>query len=106
MREEYVHGAPARQAVRTGFLSSAKVVTAAALIMFSVFIAFVPGHEVMLKPIALGLATGVVVDAFVVRMTLIPAVLHLLDDRASPREKRPAAMRVTGRSSSISPWKV
>ncbi len=82
MREEYVHHGDARQAVRVGFLASAKVVTAAALIMFSVFIAFVPGHETMIKPIALGLATGVAVDAFVVRMTLIPAVLHLLGDRA------------------------
>ncbi|MCL2090610.1 MAG: MMPL family transporter [Micrococcales bacterium] len=82
MREEYVHHGDARRAVRVGFLSSAKVVTAAALIMFSVFIAFVPGHETMIKPIALGLATGVAVDAFVVRMTLIPAVLHLLGDRA------------------------
>ena len=100
MREEYVHArlrreesegadahgeerhSDARRAVRVGFLSSAKVVTAAALIMFSVFIAFVPGHETMIKPIALGLATGVAVDAFVVRMTLIPAVLHLLGERA------------------------
>jgi putative drug exporter of the RND superfamily len=82
MREEYVHGGDARRAVQIGFLSSAPVVTAAALIMFSVFIAFVPGDEVMLKPIALGLATGVAIDAFVVRMTLIPAVLHLLGDRA------------------------
>ncbi|MCL2453717.1 MAG: MMPL family transporter [Micrococcales bacterium] len=82
MREEYAHGVEAREAVRLGFLSSAKVVTAAALIMFSVFIAFVPGHETMLKPIALGLATGVAVDAFVVRMTLMPALLHLLGDRA------------------------
>lgn len=72
----------AHRAVRVGFLSSAKVVTAAALIMFSVFIAFVPGEETMIKPIALGLATGVAVDAFAVRMTLIPAVLHLLGDRA------------------------
>ncbi|MCL2422336.1 MAG: MMPL family transporter, partial [Micrococcales bacterium] len=82
MREEYVHEGDARRAVRVGFLSSAKVVTAAAAIMFSVFIAFVPTSEVMIKPIALGLATGVAVDAFVVRMTLIPAVLHLLGDRA------------------------
>jgi RND superfamily putative drug exporter len=82
MREEYVQHRDAHRAVRVGFLSSAKVVAAAALIMFSVFIAFVPGKETMIKPIALGLATGVAVDAFAVRMTLIPAVLHLLGDRA------------------------
>jgi RND superfamily putative drug exporter len=82
MREEYVHGTDAREAVRVGFCTSGTVVTAAALIMFSVFIAFVPSGETMIKPIALGLATGVAVDAFVIRMTLVPAVMHLLGDRA------------------------
>ncbi|MFE5337504.1 efflux RND transporter permease subunit [Isoptericola sp. NPDC056573] len=82
IREDYVHGGDARRAVRSGFLGSAKVVTAAAVIMFAVFVAFVPEGDMTLKPIALGLAVGVLVDAFVVRMTLVPAVLHLLGDRA------------------------
>lgn len=82
MREDYVHGGDARAAVRSGFVASAVVVTAAAVIMFSVFAAFVPEGDVNIKPIALGLAVGVFVDAFVVRMTLVPAVLHLLGDRA------------------------
>jgi RND superfamily putative drug exporter len=82
MREDYVHGGDARRAVTTGFVSSATVVTAAAAIMFSVFAAFVPEGDVNIKPIALGLAVGVFVDAFVVRMTLVPAVLHLLGERA------------------------
>ncbi|MEL7977441.1 efflux RND transporter permease subunit [Isoptericola sp. F-RaC21] len=82
IREDYVHGGDARRAVRTGFLGSAKVVTAAAVIMFAVFVAFVPEGDMTLKPIALGLAVGVLVDAFVVRMTLVPAVLALLGDRA------------------------
>ena len=82
MREEFVHTRDARGAVRTGFVSSAKVVTAAAVIMFAVFVAFVPEGDANLKPIALGLAVGVFVDAFVVRMTLVPAVLALLGDRA------------------------
>ncbi|MGW6130348.1 MMPL family transporter [Cellulomonas sp. NPDC055163] len=82
MREDYVHGGDARAAVRSGFVASAVVVTAAAVIMFSVFAAFVPEGDVNIKPIALGLAVGVLVDAFVVRMTLVPAVLHLLGDRA------------------------
>ena len=82
MREEYVHGASARDAVRRGFLGSGKVVTAAAVIMFAVFASFVPHGDSNIKPIALGLATGVLLDAFVVRMTLMPAVLHLLGDRA------------------------
>ncbi|WP_348272850.1 MMPL family transporter [Rathayibacter sp. VKM Ac-2760] len=82
MREDYVHGRPARAAVESGFVGSAKVVTAAAIIMFSVFAAFVPEGDTNIKPIALGLAVGVFVDAFIVRMTLVPAVLHLLGDRA------------------------
>ncbi|WP_449283350.1 MMPL family transporter [Leucobacter sp.] len=82
IREEYVHGAKARDAIRHGFVGSAKVVTAAALIMFAVFAAFVPEGDPSIKVIALGLAVGVFVDAFVVRMTLVPAVLALLGDRA------------------------
>lgn len=82
MREDYVHGGDAKRAVETGFVGSAKVVTAAAVIMFAVFAAFVPEGDGSIKPIALGLAVGVFVDAFIVRMTLVPAVLHLLGDRA------------------------
>lgn len=78
MREDYVHTGDAKGAIESGFRGSAKVVTAAALIMFAVFAAFVPEGDVNIKPIALGLATGVFVDAFLVRMTLVPAVLTLL----------------------------
>lgn len=56
--------------------------TAAAVIMVAVFVAFVPTGDVNIKPIALGLAVGVFVDAFLVRMTLVPAVLMLLGDKA------------------------
>ena len=87
MREDYVHGDArdpnrAKKAVRTGFVGSAKVVTAAAVIMFAVFAFFVPNGEGPIKPIAFGLAVGVAVDAFIVRMTLVPAVLALLGDKA------------------------
>jgi RND superfamily putative drug exporter len=82
MREDFVHSKLARRSVETGFLGSAKVVTAAAVIMFAVFAAFVPEGDSNIKPIALGLAVGVFVDAFIVRMTLVPAVLALLGDRA------------------------
>nr|WP_272902081.1 MMPL family transporter [Brevibacterium daeguense] len=82
MREAYVHGAGARGAIRKGFMSSARVVSAAAIIMFSVFAAFVPASESIIKSIALGLAVGIFVDAFIVRMTLVPAVMALLGDRA------------------------
>lgn len=90
IREDYVRTGDARGSIRSGFVSSAKVVTAAAVIMFAVFAAFVPEGDANLKPIALGLAVGVFVDAFVVRMTLVPAVLALLGDRAwwMPRRLR------------------
>jgi RND superfamily putative drug exporter len=82
MREDYVHGRDARKAIATGFQASAKVVTAAAIIMIAVFVAFVPHGDMNLKPIALGLAVGVAVDAFVVRMIFVPAVLALLGEKA------------------------
>jgi RND superfamily putative drug exporter len=92
MREDYVHARrrggdrSARQiavdGVRSGFTASARVVTAAAVIMFAVFAAFVPEGDSNLKPIALGLASGIAIDAFLVRMTLVPAVMALLGDRA------------------------
>ncbi|GII04618.1 MMPL family transporter [Planobispora takensis] len=78
MREEYVHGRDARDAVTVGYVSGARVVTAAALIMIAVFAAFVPHSDANVKPIALALAVGVLLDAFVVRMTFVPAVLALL----------------------------
>ncbi|MRH27853.1 MMPL family transporter [Microbacterium sp. SYP-A9085] len=92
MREDYVHGRRRRagsrdrqlavDAVRTGYIASARVVTAAAVIMFAVFAAFVPEGDSSLKPIALGLAAGIAIDAFVVRMTLVPAVMALLGAKA------------------------
>jgi len=82
IREDYVHGGDARHAIVTGFRGAAAVVTAAAVIMCAVFIAFVPHGDSNIKPIALGLAVGVAVDAFVVRMVLVPAVLQWLGDKA------------------------
>ncbi|AYF97135.1 MMPL family transporter [Protaetiibacter intestinalis] len=82
MREAYVHGASPKQAIRRGFSGAARVVTAAALIMFFVFAAFVPEGASMIKVIALGLAVGVAIDAFLVRMTLVPAVMALFGKHA------------------------
>lgn len=82
IREEYVHTGDADHAVDAGFKASAPVVVSAALIMFAVFAAFVPDGSTTIKPIAFALAVGVFVDAFLVRMTLVPAVLRLLGDRA------------------------
>ena len=82
IREEVVHGSDSSSAIKRGFVGSGRVVTAAAIIMFAVFAAFVPEGDPSIKVIALGLAVGVFVDAFIVRMTLVPAVLQLLGDRA------------------------
>jgi len=82
MREDYVHSGKARKSIVTGFVGSAKVVTAAAVIMFAVFAAFVPESDGSMKAIALALAVGIFVDAFIVRMTFVPAVLQLLGDKA------------------------
>ncbi len=82
MRENYVKTGQAKESIVSGFLGSAKVVTAAAVIMVAVFTAFVPEGDMSLKPIAFGLAVGVAIDAFIVRMTLIPAVMVWLGDKA------------------------
>ncbi|HKH55540.1 MAG TPA: MMPL family transporter [Propionibacteriaceae bacterium] len=92
IREAYVHselgsrppsaGGNAQLAIEEGFVSSSRVVVAAAVIMFSVFAAFVPEGEGPIKTIAFGLAVGVFIDAFIVRMTLVPAVLALLGKSA------------------------
>ncbi len=82
MREAFVHGANPKAAVRIGFSHGARVVTAAAIIMVSVFAGFVFSELTMVRPIGFGLAFGVLLDAFVVRMTLIPAAMYLLGKNA------------------------
>ncbi|GAA1082836.1 MMPL family transporter [Nocardiopsis metallicus] len=82
MREAYVHGAPARLAVAQGFRAGRSVVTAAAIIMISVFGGFIFSEMTMISSIGFALAFGVLLDAFVVRMLLVPAVMHLAGDAA------------------------
>jgi RND superfamily putative drug exporter len=77
MRESFVHGTPARLAVRRGVHAGRTVVIAAAIIMISVFSGFIFSDASTVRPIGFGLAFGVLVDAFVVRMLLIPAAMHL-----------------------------
>ncbi|MFF6914499.1 MMPL family transporter [Streptomyces sp. NPDC012466] len=77
MREEWVHTGVARRSVTDGARHSVRVVTAAALIMFTVFAGFFPLDDALIKPIAFALAVGVAIDAFAVRLTLVPAVLAL-----------------------------
>ncbi|CAH0250920.1 MMPL family transporter [Microbacterium foliorum] len=78
MREAYVHGASARDAVAQGFRAGRSVVIAAALIMVSVFGGFIFSESTIIRSIGFGLAFGVLLDAFVVRMLLMPALMHLL----------------------------
>jgi RND superfamily putative drug exporter len=82
MHEEFSHGADARDAVRDGFTHSARVVTAAALIMISVFAGFILPDDPIIKSIGFAFASGILIDAFLVRMTLIPALMTLLGARA------------------------
>ncbi|QDZ15107.1 MMPL family transporter [Humibacter ginsenosidimutans] len=82
MREHFVHHEGAREAISTGFQQGAKVVVAAALIMIGVFGNGVVEGDSTIRPIAFALAVGIVVDAFVVRMTLVPAVMTLFGKAA------------------------
>lgn len=82
IREAYVHGANAKQSVKDGFSLGAIVVTAAAIIMVSVFGGFIFSDDDIIKQIGFGLAFGILVDAFLVRMLMGPAILSLLGDRA------------------------
>jgi RND superfamily putative drug exporter len=82
MREEHVHGAEPHEAMVTGFRHGARVVVAAAIIMISVFAGFVLAEATLIQSIGFALAFGVAVDAFVVRMTIVPAVMSLLRNRA------------------------
>ncbi|CAI3795025.1 MMPL family transporter [Pseudarthrobacter sp. MM222] len=82
MRESYMHGETAKHAVRSGFSHASAVVTAAAIIMVSVFSGFIFSHLNMVRPLGFAMAFGVLIDAFVVRMTIVPAVMYLLGEKA------------------------
>ncbi|MEU3846423.1 MMPL family transporter [Micrococcus terreus] len=82
MREAYAHGSRARVAVVEGLHAGRSVVTAAAIIMISVFGGFIFAESAMIRPIGFGLAFGVLVDAFLVRLLLMPALMHLFGDAA------------------------
>ncbi len=83
MREEYIHGASPIDAVISGLAHGARVVTAAALIMISVFTGFgLFAGDATITMIGLGLACAILLDAFVVRMTIVPAVMGLLGQKA------------------------
>jgi RND superfamily putative drug exporter len=82
MRESHVHGQRGVAGVVDGFDQSSRVVVAAAVIMVSIFSGFIFGDDVMIKQMGFALAAGIVIDAFIVRMTLVPAVMAVLGERA------------------------
>jgi putative drug exporter of the RND superfamily len=81
IREEYLKDGDTRRAVADGLAKTARVITAAAAIMVVVFLAFLAAPDVFLKLFGIGLATAIFLDATVVRMVLVPAVMQLLGDR-------------------------
>ena len=82
MREEYAHSGNARKAVMAGVRESGGVVTAAGLIMIAVFAGFMMAPDPMTKIIGLALTFGVIFDAFIVRMMIVPAVMILMGKAA------------------------
>ncbi|HST82826.1 MAG TPA: MMPL family transporter [Kineosporiaceae bacterium] len=81
MGEARSRGASSRLAILSGFRHGARVITAAALIMVAVFSGFILEDDAIVKSIGFTLAFGILVDAFLVRMTLIPALMSLLGDK-------------------------
>ena len=82
MREEYIHGQPPLQAMIRGYHHGARVVVAAAIIMISVFGAFILETDPTSKQMGFGLATAILLDAFIIRMMVLPSVLALVGKAA------------------------
>jgi RND superfamily putative drug exporter len=78
MREGWLRTQDNEQAILGGLAGTGRVITAAAAIMVAVFAAFVPSPDVILKVIGVGMAAAIFIDATVVRLLLVPAVMHLL----------------------------
>jgi RND superfamily putative drug exporter len=81
IREEYLKHGDTRRAVADGLARTARVITAAAAIMVVVFLAFLAAPDTFLKLLGIGLASAILLDATVVRMVLVPAVMQLLGNR-------------------------
>jgi RND superfamily putative drug exporter len=81
IKEEYDKTGDNATAVADGLAKSAKVITAGAAVMVTVFLSFVLGQQVFGKMFGIGLATAVLIDATIVRMVLVPATMELLGDR-------------------------
>ncbi|MGH3387208.1 MAG: MMPL family transporter, partial [Nocardioidaceae bacterium] len=77
MRESWLRHGDNSRAIVSGLAGTGRVITAAAAIMVAVFAAFVPSPDVMLKVIGVGMAAAILIDATIIRMLLVPAVMHL-----------------------------
>ena len=82
IHEEYERTGNAKRAVVDGFAVGSRVVVAAAVIMVAVFAGFVTNHDATIQTIGFGLAVGIFVDAFIVRLIIVPAVMALLGGKA------------------------
>ena len=80
VHEEWVNSGDNRTAVRNGLAATGKTITAAALIMILVFGSFIFGGERVIKEFGLGLAAGILMDAVLIRMAIVPAVMFLFGD--------------------------
>jgi RND superfamily putative drug exporter len=78
IHEEWLHTGDNKLAVRNGLAATGKTITAAALIMVLVFASFILGGQIVIKEFGLGLAAGVIVDAIIIRMAVVPSVMQLL----------------------------
>ncbi len=82
MHEAHAHTKDAHKAVMRGFSMGSKVVTAAGFIMISVFAGFISNSDATIQALGFALALGIFVDAFIVRLTIVPAVMTLLGNAA------------------------
>src|SRR5690606_31614842 len=82
MRESYVHGHRGTESIVHGYNQASRVVLAAAVIMVSVFAGFIFTEDIIIKQIGFALTIGIFIDAFIVRMTLVPAVMAIFDSKA------------------------
>ncbi|WP_418061561.1 MMPL family transporter [Pimelobacter simplex] len=103
IRELVDGGMPAREAVHRGIADTAGVITSAAAVMVSVFAIFATLSMMEMKMMGVGLAAAILIDATVIRLVVLPAVLVLLGERAWPRRGRPVPGEVTATGQTTGP---
>src|SRR3546814_19265893 len=94
MREAHIHGQAARPSVVHGFDHASRVVVAAAIIMVAVLSGFIFSHDIMIKQVGFAFAAGILIDAFISRLTLVPAIMAVSDDSAWWLPPRPDQLQL------------